>query len=508
MKRHGVLMVAEARQRAARVSVDVGAPTDAPAFGATHARFSAHERRAAEQAAHGLARARPWFSAAFGPSWSQWALMAALPAAAVWGFVAAPDLAATVVRGLITAGVAALALFRLAALATPKAPARARGWTGPAPVYTVIAPLAREANVVADLVQSLSRLDHPRDKLDIKLVIEADDAETLAAARALDLAPTFEILLVPPGAPRTKPRALNHALAFAKGEFVVIYDAEDRPHPRQIRAALDAFAAGGPRLACVQAPLEWWNAAECWITRQLALEYAAQFHVILPALARWGWALPLGGTSNHFRRAALAACGGWDPYNVTEDADLGFRLARDGWRTGMIAPPTQEEATTTFPAWTSQRTRWLKGFMVTWGVHTRRPLRLLRPRQLKAAAPLALTIGLAAVSAFIHGPLALAAATALAVHAVAGAPLPVGPVEIATLLLGYGAAAAAALVGLRRAGRRDLALDVFAMPLYWPLQTIAAARAVAQLATRPHHWEKTAHGATRMTPPAARDAEA
>ena len=212
---------------------------------------------------------------------------------------------------------------------------------------------------------------YPADRLEIRLALEADDRETIAAARALALDRKYRIVLVPEGGPRTKPRALNYALRFCSGEIITVHDAEDRPHPRQLRTAAESFAAAGPDLACLQAPLNWFNRSECWLTRQFALEYAAHFHALLPLYARLRWPLPLGGTSNHFRAAALRRAGGWDAWNVTEDADLGFRLHALGYRCNVIAPLTLEEAPTRIWPWVCQRSRWLKGYAQTLAVHSR-----------------------------------------------------------------------------------------------------------------------------------------
>jgi cellulose synthase/poly-beta-1,6-N-acetylglucosamine synthase-like glycosyltransferase len=199
--------------------------------------------------------------------------------------------------------------------------------------------------------------------LDIKFVLEADDHETRRAIDRLRLGTPFETRIAPAGGPRTKPKALNAALPFVRGSFVAVYDAEDRPEPDQLRMALEAFAANGERLACVQAQLTIDNTADSWLTRVFTAEYAGLFDVFLPGLAAWRLPLPLGGSSNHFRRAVLLQIGAWDPYNVTEDADLGMRLARLGYFTGMIRSTTYEEAPARFHPWLRQRTRWFKGWM-------------------------------------------------------------------------------------------------------------------------------------------------
>jgi hypothetical protein len=241
------------------------------------------------------------------------------------------------------------------------------------PIYTVLVPLYREAHMLQGLAQALRRLDYPAAKVDIKLILEADDGPTIAAARALRLPGNFELVIVPRCEPRTKPKALNYTLPLARGEYVVIYDAEDRPEPGQLRRALDAFRDGPPNLAVVQARLNLYNATESWLTRHFTIEYCALFDGLLPALDRMKLPIPLGGTSNHFRVSALRWLMAWDPFNVTEDADLGIRLARAGYRCQMLDSTTYEEAPAQFMSWLRQRTRWLKGYMQTWVVHMRFP---------------------------------------------------------------------------------------------------------------------------------------
>ncbi len=231
------------------------------------------------------------------------------------------------------------------------------------PLYTILVPLYRESTVLEELTRALMRLDYPAAKLDIKLIFERVDPETLAVAKKLGLPANFEFVVVPDSHPRTKPKALNYALQFARGDYIVIYDAEDRPGPGQLRKALEAFASGPPNLACVQARLTVYNGAENWLTKQFAIEYAALFSGLLPTLQRLGMPIPLGGTSNHFRASALKWLGAWDAFNVTEDADLGMRLYRHGYECAMLDSETVEEAPCRLKPWLYQRTRWLKGWM-------------------------------------------------------------------------------------------------------------------------------------------------
>lgn len=356
------------------------------------------------------------------------------------------------------------------------------------PTYTVLCPLYREAVVVPDLVGSLDRIDYPQDALDIKLLVESDDVETFAAALAMAGAPHVEVVLVPPATPRTKPKALNVGLARARGDFVVVYDAEDRPHPQQLRAALAAFE-DDPALACVQAPLVIDNAPASWISRQFAAEYAIQFRQMLPLLAQLGLPLPLGGSSNHFRTELLRAAGGWDPFNVTEDADLGYRLARERLRAGVIAPPTYEEAPISFAAWRAQRARWIKGHLQTWLVLMRNPLRTAREMGFRAFVAMQLVLGGGLAAAFAHGPLALV----VLIAAISPNHL-LAPADFTLALTGYCVAVFSALTAAALSGETSHVRAAPTMPFYWPLATIAAAYALFDLAFRPHHWAKTRHG--------------
>lgn len=357
------------------------------------------------------------------------------------------------------------------------------------PIYTILCPLYREANVVADLIAALERIDYPREALDIKLIVEADDPDTLAATQAAACATYIEVIVLPASRPRTKPKALNAALVHARGEYVVIYDAEDRPHPLQLRAALAAFEDGPLNLACVQAPLAIDNGEASWIARQFCAEYAILFGELLPLLASLRLPFPLGGTSNHFRIEALRAVGGWDPYNVTEDADLGYRLARDGYASAMIAPPTYEEAPVTFGAWLAQRARWIKGHIQTWLVLMRDPVRSVREMGLVAFAMVQLVLGGGIVAAFVHGPLAFI----LLVAALSPFDL-LAPSAFALALAGYCVAVFSALTAVALSGNFSHARAALTMPFYWPLATMAALRALLELTFKPHHWAKTAHG--------------
>jgi cellulose synthase/poly-beta-1,6-N-acetylglucosamine synthase-like glycosyltransferase len=391
-----------------------------------------------------------------------------------------------------------IAVARLARFGPRKSPPISLADDDALPVYTVLVPLYREAAIIDDLVNGLRSLDWPPDKLDVKLILEADDAATRAAAdRAVEGTP-FEIVVAPPVLPRTKPRALVFALQFARGELVTVYDAEDRPHPMQLREAHAAFSRAGPDLACLQAPLLIDNLKAGALARYFALEYAALFDGLLPALAALHMPLPLGGTSNHFRREALEKVGGWDPYNVTEDADLGIRLARFGYRCDTLTHPTCEEAPVAPRAWLAQRTRWFKGWLQTFLVHTRQPVVLVRQLGLRSTVGFLLVgIGMLA-SAIIH-PIYVATVIIAAFDPLAlwgdGSAFSAAVVgfNLFNLVVGYYAAIRLSWRTMQIRNRRRQTLELATLPLYWLLMSVACLKAIGQLVRRPHYWAKTPH---------------
>ena len=367
------------------------------------------------------------------------------------------------------------------------------------PTYTILAPLYREAHMLPGLIQALTHLDWPAPKLDIKLILEAVDTETVAAARALCLPGNVEIIVVPNAGPRTKPKALNYVLPLARGDYLVIYDAEDRPEYDQLRRAYAAFQAGPPNLATVQARLNIYNPNASWLTRQFTLEYSALFDGLLPVLDRLELPIPLGGTSNHFRVAALKWLLAWDPFNVTEDADLGTRLARSGYRCAVIESTTYEEAPVQFGTWLRQRTRWLKGFIQTWLVHMREPRALWRELGPHGFFAFQVMVGGTILSALVHPWFYVLLAGELLGGNLLAAPetvmsAPFWAVAWFDLVTGYFAAMALAWLAAGRRGLWPLLWQVPLMPLYWLLISAAAYRALWQFATAPFKWEKTEHG--------------
>jgi glycosyltransferase XagB len=373
------------------------------------------------------------------------------------------------------------------------------------PVYTVIAALYREARSVDQLLRAIDALDYPREKLQIIIVLEPNDLATRAAIARFGAMPHLQVLIAPGTKPQTKPKALNCALPFARGAFTAVFDAEDRPDPGQLRAALDAFRGHGGDVACAQASLCINNLAESWLTRMFAAEYAGQFDVFLPGFSAMRLPLPLGGSSNHFRTAVLREVGGWDAWNVTEDADLGVRLARFGYRSVTFDSTTEEEAPATFKAWLGQRSRWMKGWMQTWLVHMRNPRRLWREAGPRGLLTLNILVGGNVLTALACPVLVIELAACLLNAGTGILPGwfftgPLAPLHFATIAAGFLSTVIVGLMGLARRGRLRIGWILLTTPLYWACLSLAAWRALRELWRDPYHWEKTEHGLGQSRP--------
>lgn len=371
---------------------------------------------------------------------------------------------------------------------------------GPLPVISVMVPLFRESDVAGKLVGRLSRLDYPRELTDILLVIEETDHVTRTALQGVRLPGWFRVVEVPNGPIQTKPRALNYALNFCRGAIVGVWDAEDRPDPDQLHAVARGFHAAAPDVACLQGALDYYNPRTNWLARCFTIEYAAWFRVILPGVARLGLVVPLGGTTLFFRRDALERVGAWDAWNVTEDADLGVRLARRGWRTQIIDTTTDEEANCRALPWIRQRSRWLKGYAMTWGVHMRDPRALWRdlgPRrfigfQVQFLASLTQYLLAPVLWSFwllslgLPHPLREPLSGIWGGHAVA---VLFGAFILSELLsIGVG------MWAVRADRHRHLMAWVPSLHLYFPLGCLAGWKALYEVVVRPFYWDKTAHG--------------
>jgi cellulose synthase/poly-beta-1,6-N-acetylglucosamine synthase-like glycosyltransferase len=364
------------------------------------------------------------------------------------------------------------------------------------PTVSIIVALYREGDIATRLVRRLSRLDYPRDLLDVIIAVEADDHATRDALIRAGLPPWMRVITAPEGRIKTKPRALNIALDHCRGTIIGVYDAEDAPEPDQIRKVVDRFHRRGPDVACLQGMLDYYNPRTNWMSRCFTIEYAAWFRLMLPGVARLGLAVPLGGTTLFFRRAVLEELGGWDAHNVTEDADLGIRLARHGYRTELIETVTLEEANCRPLAWVRQRSRWIKGYMMTWIVHMRDPWLLWRqlgPRrfagfQIMFLGSVLQTLLAPLIWSFWLVPFGVP-------HPLADS-LPAGglPFLIAIFLLSEALNIVAGILALRRTRHRLSPLWVPTLHAYFPLAALAAYKAVWELIASPFYWDKTRHG--------------
>ena len=423
------------------------------------------------------------------------------------GFLLWPFLALTVLHVALTLFFSGGILLRLSALVSSGIRStRPRQVTGTddtgLPVYTLLIALRSEAEMAPAIVSRISALRWPKSLLDIKYVCEASDEATISALAAQNLGPESEIVLIPDFGPRTKPKALQYALQGSRGSLIAVYDAEDKPAPGQLLEAWAAFRAGDDRLGCLQAPLAVANLRANWLSGLFALEYSGLFRVLIPFLARYRLPIPLGGTSNHFRRSALEAAGGWDPHNVTEDADLGLRLYAHGYRTATLSCATVETAPVSLGVWTRQRTRWLKGWAQTWLVAMRRPLRTVRALGPGGFIIFQLMIAGMLVSALAHPMmlvfigLTLAWLASSAASTISGLQSTLMWIDLANIGGSYLTFIAVGWRGFTAHERVRLKHRwLLLTPLYWLMMSFAGWRAFGQLASNAHLWEKTPHRA-------------
>lgn len=370
----------------------------------------------------------------------------------------------------------------------------------PWPRYTILCPLYKEAEVVPQFVEAMLAMDYPTDKLQILFLTETDDQITRNAIAAMKLPAHFEIVIVPDGPLRTKPRACNYGLLQAIGEYVVIFDAEDIPDPLQLKKAVLAFSHHGPDVACVQAKLNFYNAEQNILTRWFTAEYSSWFDMTLPGLQTLNVPLPLGGTSNHFRTDLLRKVGAWDAFNVTEDCDLGLRLGHFKLKTIVMDSTTYEEANPQVKNWLRQRSRWIKGYMQTYLVHMRRPFEYLRPGRLREFLSLQLVIGGKTAILLVNPLMWMLVAVYFLFYPFVGNayhilyPMPILYMGSLCLIFGNFMYMYIHLIGCMKRGNFNIVKWAIFMPIYWALGSVAAYIALYQLIFKPHYWEKTLHG--------------
>ena len=371
------------------------------------------------------------------------------------------------------------------------------------PAITVLVPLYREATIVPVLLRAIANLDYPPIKLDVKILLEEEDEETAAAVRAARPPEHIRIVRVPDAKPKTKPKACNYGLIEATGELLVIYDAEDIPDRDQLKKCVVAFRNAPDDVACIQAKLNYFNLSENLLTSWFTLEYSQWFDLFLPGLGVTRAPIPLGGTSNFFITERLIRAGAWDPYNVTEDADLGIRLFKLHYRTAILDSTTFEEANTRYGNWIRQRSRWIKGYMQTWLVHNRNPFRLWRELGTRNFWSIQATVGGTFAVMLINPLLWLTTILWYGFHT--SFVLSINPglfhlVNFAALVVGNAVFIGAGIVGALKRRYYKLIPAALIMPLYWLMMSVAAYKALWQLITKPFYWEKTSHGLSNATP--------
>ena len=365
------------------------------------------------------------------------------------------------------------------------------------PSYTIMIPAYREASVITKLIGNLAQLDYPTDRLEVLILVEGDDEETLGALRTASPPDHFRMVVVPPAEPRTKPKALNFGLTLARGEIVAVYDVEDTPDVLQLRRAAVAMSRFGPEVGCVQAKLSYSNATQNIITKWFTIEYAMWFSFFLPGLSSLGAPIPLGGTSNHFRRSALRDLGGWDPYNVTEDCDLGIRMFRERYDIKVVESTTLEEANSDFVNWVKQRSRWYKGYLQTFldpspssrGAGQRNPnqggIPPVRLRRWHPDPSRAQSVVLDPHPGVVRRPTRGAEEIF---------PAPVYYVGLVLWAFGNFLLWYLTVLTARHLRNEGLVLAAVLVPVYWVMMSIAALKAMWQLVVIPSFWEKTTHG--------------
>ncbi len=367
------------------------------------------------------------------------------------------------------------------------------------PIYSILCPLYKEAHIIPHFLEAIGKLDYPKNKLDVLLLLEEDDTESIDSVKNMHLPSYVRTIVVPHSLPKTKPKACNYGLSQAKGEYLVIYDAEDIPDPLQLKKSYVAFQKVNKNVLCLQAKLNYYNPHQNMLTRFFTAEYSLWFDVTLTGLQSINTSIPLGGTSNHFRVNDLNTLEGWDPFNVTEDADLGIRLFKRGYQTAIIDSTTMEEANSRYGNWLRQRSRWIKGYMQTYLVHTRENISFFKQKKWHALA-FHLTIGGKIAFILINPLLWLMTVAYFALYAFVGPaieslyPSVVFYMAASSLVFGNFLFLYYYMVGCAKKGQWDLVKYVYFVPIYWLLISVAGFMALYQLIFKPHYWEKTVHG--------------
>lgn len=368
------------------------------------------------------------------------------------------------------------------------------------PSYTILCPLYKEAQVIPQFVNAIEHLDYPKEKLQVLLLLEEDDTETIASLTSLHLPEYFQPVIIPPSNPKTKPKACNYGLKFATGEYVVIFDAEDVPQPLQLKKAIIAFQKSDRKTVCIQAKLNFYNPHQNILTRVFTAEYSLWFDLVLTGLQSISAPIPLGGTSNHFRREDLHSLKGWDAFNVTEDCDLGIRLIKKGYKTAIVDAETLEEANSNLKNWFWQRTRWIKGYMQSYLVHMRNPKEFITSWKEVHVITFQMIVGGKVMSMLINPIMWIITICYFVFRAHIGTfiesffPTPILYMGVFSMIIGNFLYFYYYMIGCAKREHFDIIKYVFLVPLYWLAMSIAAWTALYLLIKQPHHWSKTKHG--------------
>lgn len=368
------------------------------------------------------------------------------------------------------------------------------------PRYTIFCPLYREWNVVSQFVKAISALDYPKDKLQAMLLLEEDDTETIQKIQAMKLPEYFEIMIVPHSLPKTKPKAMNYGLSKTTGEYVVIYDAEDVPDVQQLKKVVIAFEKSDNKTVCIQAKLNFYNPHQNILTRVFTAEYSLWFDLVLTGLQSVNAPIPLGGTSNHFKIKDIYQLQGWDSFNVTEDCDLGIRLAKKGYKTAIVDSETLEEANSDLANWLNQRSRWIKGYIQTYFVHMRNPAEVWKNLSKRNFVAFQLIVGGKILSMYINPFMWLITIIYFVFRAKYGLfierffPGPIFYMGLFAMVFGNFLYMYYYMIGCARREQEEIIKYVFLVPVYWLFMSIAAWKGLLQLIFNPHYWPKTRHG--------------
>jgi len=368
------------------------------------------------------------------------------------------------------------------------------------PKYTVFCPLYQEWNVLPQFITAMSNLDYPKNKLQVMLLLEEDDAETVKQVSQMALPSYFQTVIVPHSLPKTKPKALNYGLMKATGEYVVVYDAEDIPDPQQLKKAVLAFQKTGRKTICMQAKLNFYNPQQNLITRLFTAEYSLWFDLILTGLQSIKAPIPLGGTSNHFKLKDIHALGGWDAFNVTEDCDLGTRLIKKGYYTAIFDSETLEEANSNLKNWYAQRSRWIKGYIQTYLVHMRYPRSFFTETKEPHFFTFQFIVGGKILALFINPLMWATTASYFLFRPIIGETIeslyltPIFYMGVFSIIIGNFLYLYYYMVGCAKRGQEELIPFVFLVPFYWLGMSVASWKALFETVRKPHYWSKTHHG--------------